>query len=214
MSNLKQIYAAFALYANDWDDQIPYVGSIGSSWFQQLGRAGYCGSPDKTFGATRDRYQVFRCPGEKPALHPNVKKTYWNYSDVGTSYILNWSVSAYAPGDGNYPYRAGFSKGPQWISGGPYTDGNTPSCPTPSDAPFVTDIDDIGDANMQPYFYDQMNYADKWDYVGGWTGWYHGFRHPGERANMLYMDGHVESIAPVWRGGKRGWRMLWNYPPP
>src|ERR1043166_2005127 len=52
MSNLRQIHAAFVLYAADNRDYMPStstqaaVGQPGGTWCQQLGRAGYLGSPE------------------------------------------------------------------------------------------------------------------------------------------------------------------------
>ncbi len=52
------------------------------------------------------------------------------------------------------------------------------------------DCPDFGWGWQQPYFYwhidwDNSTYIDYYSYA---------FRHPGKRANVLHMDGHVESV--------------------
>jgi prepilin-type N-terminal cleavage/methylation domain-containing protein/prepilin-type processing-associated H-X9-DG protein len=222
MNNLRQIHVAFANYAIDWNDFIPCfdtqaeVGQYGGSWCQRLGRGNYLGSPEihtSSFGPSpADRYKVFRCPAEDRPRQSLVTMSYWDYPYTRTSYVLNWSVSGYLPG---VP-RKGFMAGPQFRSdpGCVYTDGNTPYALKPSEAPFVTDTQDQGDGWALSYFLDPMDIETCWQYVGGYTGFYHAFRHGG-RANLLYMDGHVVSVAPRYRpGGTLNWRLLWNCPPP
>src|SRR5690606_23739284 len=109
--------------------------------------------------------------------------------------------------------RKGFFAGPRFGSPVAYTDANTPKPLKPHEAPFTTDTQDQGSGWFQSYFYNGMNKPEQWNYVGGYTGYYHTFRHPGNRANMHYMDGHVASILPVYMGGPLGWRLIWNYAP-
>src|SRR5262245_48637240 len=89
MNNLRQIHVAFANYAIDWNDYIPSVntlawpGQYSGNWCQQLGRAGYLGSPElhnTSFGPSPvDRYKVFRCPAETEPTQSLVKLSYWDY---------------------------------------------------------------------------------------------------------------------------------------
>jgi prepilin-type N-terminal cleavage/methylation domain-containing protein/prepilin-type processing-associated H-X9-DG protein len=221
MNNLRQIHVAFANYAMDWDDYIPcfdtqaVVGQYGGSWCQRLGRGNYLGSAEihtSSFGPSpADRYRVFRCPAEDRPRQSLVTMSYWDYPYTRTSYVLNWSVSGYLPG---VP-RKGFMAGPVF-KGDPgcvYTDSNTPYALKPSEAPFVTDTQDQGDGWALSYYTDAMDLPQYFPYVGGYTGFYHSFRHGG-RANVLYMDGHVVSVAPRYQGGPLNWRLLWNCPPP
>lgn len=221
MNNLRQIHVAFANYATDWDDFIPaistlaVVGQPGGTWCQRLGRAGYLGSAEihaSSFGPSpADRYRVFRCPAETRPTQSLVTMPYWDYPYTRTSYVLNWSVSGYAWGTP----RKGFFAGPRFASCSPsYTDANTPHAPKPEDAPFVTDTQDQGDGWAMSYFHDAMDVEPHWMYSASYTGFYHAFRHGG-RANLLFMDGHVTSVAPRYRpGGTLNWRLLWNCPPP
>jgi prepilin-type N-terminal cleavage/methylation domain-containing protein/prepilin-type processing-associated H-X9-DG protein len=222
LNNLRQIHVAFANYALDWDDFIPsvntiaYIGQYGGTWCQQLGRGKYLGSPEihsSSFGPSPvDRYAVFRCPAEDRPTQSLVTLSYWDYPYTRTSYVLNWSVSGYSAGTP----RKGFFAGPRFGTDPSctYTDGNTPYALKPAEAPFVTDSEDQGDGWAMSYFIWNMDLETSWPYVGGYSGFYHSFRHPGNRANMLYMDGHVVAIAPRYMGGPLGWRLLWNCPPP
>jgi len=225
MNNLKQIHVAFANYALDWDDHMPFlnlvasVGQPGGSWCQQLGRAGYLGTPEiyntQPLGPV-ERWRVFRCPAEGvPRQDPAVSQSFWDYPYSVSSYVMNYTVSDHA-----YLPRRGFFAGPSFSSSGTWTDGFTPNALKPTEAPLVTDSEDQAVGWVLHYFYDGMDKPQCWDYGcggagGSYSGYYHAFRHPGPRANMLYMDGHVASVAPLYMpGGTRNWRMLWNYPPP
>lgn len=221
LNNLRQIHVAFTNYAIESNDFIPaistlaVVGQYGGNWCQRLGRGGYLGSPEihtSSFGPSpADRYPVFRCPAEQKPTQSLVKLSYWDYPYTRSSYVLNWSVSGYLWGTA----RRGFLRGPRFGDCSPaYTDGNTPYALKPSEAPFVTDTQDQGDGWAMSYFLDPMDIETCYQYVGGYTGFYHSFRHGG-RANLLFMDGHVVAVAPRYRpGGTLNWRLLWNCPPP
>src|ERR1043166_3734758 len=72
VSNLKQIYTAFALYADDNNGAVPNSYPAGSGYYwQNLGNQ-YLG-PSETYpgdgqpAANGPRYAVLKCPGEKGA---------------------------------------------------------------------------------------------------------------------------------------------------
>lgn len=213
-SNLRQIYNAFVLYAADYRDYMPSVSMLATvsgprgNWCQQLGRAGYLGSPEihaTSFGPSpAERWQVFRCPAESPPTQSAVKQSYWDYPYTRSSYVINWSVYWYDAST----HRRGFMRGPRSVPLG--------SPVARSEAPFVTDSEDQGTGWVLSHFFSGIDQVPGWNYSGVYSGFYHTFRHPGPCANMLYMDGHVESVAPYHMpgGGKPNWRMLWNYPPP
>jgi prepilin-type processing-associated H-X9-DG protein/prepilin-type N-terminal cleavage/methylation domain-containing protein len=222
MSNLRQIHAAFVLYAADYRDYMPSsstlatVGQPEGNWCQQLGRAGYLGSPEihtSDFGPSpAERWRVFHCPAETEARSTSlVKQSYWDYPYSRSSYVVNGQLSY-----NTWTHRRGFMRGPRLDPSGVWSAQNTPTTVKPSEAPFVTDTNDQGDGWCLNIFFDVIDLAPAWEYYQGFTGFYHTFRHPGPRANMLYMDGHVESVAPYYMagGGKYNWRLLWNYPPP
>jgi prepilin-type processing-associated H-X9-DG protein/prepilin-type N-terminal cleavage/methylation domain-containing protein len=222
MSNLRQIHNAFVLYAADYRDYMPStslmaaVGTPGGTWCQQLGRAGYLGSPEihiSAYGPSpAERWRVFRCPAEvEPGPTSGVPLSYWDYPYSRSSYVVNHMLSY-----NTWEHRRGFMRGPRFDPSGPWYAQNTPVPVKPSEAPFVTDAEDQGGGWCLNLFFDGIDLPAAWDYYQGYTGHYHTFRHPGPRANMLYMDGHVESVAPYYLpgGGKYNWRLLWNYPPP
>jgi prepilin-type processing-associated H-X9-DG protein len=221
-NNLRQIYYGFVHYADDYCVYMPStslqaaVGQPGGTWCQQLGRAGYLGSPEihiTPFGPSPgQRWRVFRCPAEaEPGPTSGVPLSYWDYPYSRSSYVVN-SMLSY----NTWEHRRGFSQGPRLDAAGPWTAQNTPTAVKPAEAPFVTDTEDQGGGWTLNLFFDGIDIPAAWDYYQGYMGHYHTFRHPGPRANMLYMDGHVESVAPYYLpgGGKYNWRLLWNYPPP
>jgi len=223
MSNLREIYAAFAGYASMFDDKIPppgttyatLYGTPGATWWHWLGKGGgffgqlqvYSGRL-QGFTITGTRYPVLRCPGE-PGMDvywPGASRvTVYDNEMAGGSYWMNMSVSWYCYYVGycpcmnwsncdpsQYPFRRGFSAGP--ASGKPaegwlIMDG--PVCQGWADPPCMSWIID-----NDVYF---PHYA------------YYSFRHPGERANMLYMDGHVDTAQHISRTGVPLWYALWPY---
>ncbi|MBI4024922.1 MAG: type II secretion system protein [Verrucomicrobia bacterium] len=212
MNNLKQIGHAFALYANDWDDYMPANGSAPNQWHNFLARGGYLGSTEP-WGSMR-RAKVLHCPAEyKSKRNPSngcqaVTKDYYEYSLNGCSYVVNWSVSGYQYG---VPQR-GFSKLPSFAESNPWSAPSVQYAGAPSDATLVVDCQDIGDGGVSEYFIDIDN-TDPiyWNYTGGNRGFYYAFRHPGRRANMVYLDGHVAAIKHALDGGGPSWKYLRNY---
>jgi prepilin-type processing-associated H-X9-DG protein len=222
MSNLRQIYNGFALYASDNDDKIPPIGTPynylygtrGQCWFHWLGKGGkYFGSTQNFIGKLQGfpldntRWSVFRCPGEPGSRRPEGQKGYAYFDNemVATSYVMNWSVSWYCYYLGYcpcytgascdpYPFRRGFSLGPQ--------DGR------PAEAPFVMDCQDMGWGWAQPYMAWDVDIDTSYDFY-----WEYAFRHGG-KANMLFMDGHVEPIRHHKDTGRSIWKALWDGPPP
>lgn len=227
--HLRQIYNGFALYASDFDDKIPpvgtpypyYFGTRGLSWHHFLGKGGYLGAIDKFTGTLQGftldntRWAPLRCPGE-PGSAFIQGKTYFDDEMVATSYIMNWSVSRYwyYPPSENYgaycipagcicndpscipyPFRKGFSVGPQ--------NGR------PAEAALVMDCSALGYGWAQPYF--EWN-IDNDSYWQNYT--FYAFRHPGNRANVLYMDGHVDGVRPHKDTGKSIFTFLWDNDPP
>src|SRR6185503_14087206 len=147
---------------------------------------------------------------------PAVNQSFWDHPYTCSSYVMNFTVSGFTG-----VARRGFFSGTRFDPSSTwYSDSNTPNPLKPAEAPFVTDSEDQAVGWAYLYFHYFMDWPQCWDYgcggvAGSYSGYYHAFRHPANRANMLYMDGHVESIAPMYMpGGTRNGRMLWNYPPP
>jgi prepilin-type N-terminal cleavage/methylation domain-containing protein/prepilin-type processing-associated H-X9-DG protein len=214
-SNLRQIYNGFVLYAQEFDDRIPPTGNcatFGGGWFRYLGRRGYFGAPDYLINTpyARERWPVFRCPAEPGSAQTQGDGTWYDYRYVGTSYVMNWYVSQYNY-DVNYPlgyknvFRHGLFAGPQ------INPADTRAPKNAADAPLVMDCQNLGDGAALLFFFD-VDVAGQWPYIGSNTGYYYAFRHPGLRANFLYMDGHIEARKHVIHGGAPNFRILWNYP--
>src|ERR1043166_8993639 len=64
-NNLKQIYLAFSLYADDYGSAYPWT----LYWFDYLGKNGYLGSRDSVYvpdslAPTGPRWHILKCPAE------------------------------------------------------------------------------------------------------------------------------------------------------
>jgi prepilin-type N-terminal cleavage/methylation domain-containing protein/prepilin-type processing-associated H-X9-DG protein len=219
-SNLRQVYIGFVMYANEFKDRIPPVGNSatdGHGWARYLGYRGYWGKPDLLVpsGYVQERWPVLRCPSEPGTANcggPGYNDlTYYDYRYYGNSYAMNWSVSNYNYDVGymsNNPFRLGLFKGPE-----------TGAYPLPkdrSDAPLVMDCEDFGSGVVLGFFHYSIDDPLAWVYYQGWTGYYYAFRHVGTRANVLYMDGHIEARKhkkDVADPNYSNWRQLWWGPP-
>jgi len=213
MNNLRQVYLGFFNYAADYDDRIPPVSCIcdGGTVFHVIGRAGYFGTKAETFCGSLNvpnycntRWPILRCPAEPKSRFSGVQgQPYYNNELTATSYAMNWSVSRYCYGPAHAGlgactsmdiYRKGIAKGPQ--------DGK------PGEAPFIMDCPDWNLGWIYPYFIDVDTDA-AWD-----TWWWYGFRHSGQMANMLYLDGHVEAVRHHRVTGQNNYKNLWVNDPP
>jgi prepilin-type N-terminal cleavage/methylation domain-containing protein/prepilin-type processing-associated H-X9-DG protein len=205
MNNLRQIYLGFVAYAEDFDDRIPPVGNQWNSWFNRIGNQGYWGKKEIFGPQPVGRWGVLKCPSE-PGNAWTSGQMYYDYQYSGGSYALNWSVSHYCYNVGNCPdvFRKGFLAGPE--------DGR------PDQAPFLTDCPNMGPGWVIHFFYAEIDLQTYT--VAGTTyhpyrdNYYYTFRHSGTRANMLYMDGHVEAVQPAWMSGRSNYKFLWSNPPP
>jgi prepilin-type processing-associated H-X9-DG protein len=127
---------------------------------------------------------------------------------------MNWFVSwniidVDFPVAGNDCFRVGLFKGPPKRHPPLYAENPT----TPRDAPLVMDCEDFGDGVVWPSF-ERVDNPAWWPYIGGWSGFYYAFRHAGQTANFLYMDGHVEARKHVMHGGQPNKYRIWNSAPP
>jgi len=218
-SNMRRMFDGFVMYAQAFDDRIPPYGNAqtpGRGWFRYLGRQGYWGEPKQNGPFSIDRWDLFRCPAEsgsswaEQTTGQNV--TYYDSKYMGSSYVMNFYVSWYES-DTHYPpyrpFRRGLMAGPEKVSAI-----YPPSylAKDRADAPFVMDIQDIGEGWGMYYFY-EPDRIDHWYYVQGYTGYNYAFRHVNKTANVLYMDGHVEARKHVMHGGAPIQRLVWTYPP-
>jgi prepilin-type processing-associated H-X9-DG protein/prepilin-type N-terminal cleavage/methylation domain-containing protein len=203
-NNLRQIFLAFNLYADDYGSAYPWSGE----WFDYLGNNGYLGSRDGLAVASSafpsgPRWSVLKCTAEKRSRLSTwpVGVTLTSYENVRSSYMMNWNVNRYnyTPADG--PCRKGF--------GGPI---DTPG--GPAEAPFVTDTQvwGFGPASSAKVFAWGMN--DPSVIAGGWDTYYGVvYRHSGTRANMLYLDGHVGTLRSILESNDQLFVPIYNTDP-
>ena len=181
-SNLRQAYLGFAYYASDFNDFIPASAPGSDNWHFHLGQRGYLGGAKRTSWGV-DAWPILRCPSEysQPMFAPYGSC----YEDIyiQTSYAINWAYSYYKR---DIP-RKGFSRSPAGCSR--------------SKMPMLMDCPawNVGWAVA----------AFEWhvdDLYWNWDPLYP-YRHPGQRANVAYMDGHVGDVGPYVLG--RGPRVFW-----
>jgi len=215
INNLKQIYLAFNMYAMDWNDAIAggnaSAGVPDFNWCQALGNANYFGSGEipSSWSTGLKRWSVLKCPAEKPITDSTVGQTtsYYDWKYFGSSYVLNASVYAFTV------TRLGFSKAPRASVPSFFGD----PAPSRSEAPFIMDCNDMDGAWVINQFSSFVDDPTKWPGNLGLSphqGYYYTFRHNANRANMLYLDGHVESIRPAYMGGHPNYYALFDYYPP
>jgi prepilin-type processing-associated H-X9-DG protein len=216
-NNLRQIYLGFGMFANDNDDYFPFT----YYWWRTLGDAGYFGPPTPPFGpntapaswtwvSSYRRWAVYHCTGEKGWPVSNGTDTIFSTAfdnDLDNcSYSMAWSIN-------QYYYYCGYG------------------CTTRPRRGFSRPTDNPGGRTSAPLVMDKP--APGFGWVGNYQAWdidftpegtlaayyspgiHYMFRHPGRRANVLYLDGHVGTIihimdkgpAPWWNGSN------YNYPP-
>jgi prepilin-type N-terminal cleavage/methylation domain-containing protein/prepilin-type processing-associated H-X9-DG protein len=208
LSNLRQLYTAFALYAGDNGEAVPDSYPAGTGYYWQNLGSRYLGVgetyPDAANGV---RYRVLLCPGEKgdwirdwPVPGSPSKIKMFDHPRSPSSYVINYMI----PGT-PWPYgaspRAVFADRTADTGYGPSHICNMKSV---SEVGFILDCPNYGapDWTVTAYGPDIDN-PDPffWQYN------YYAFRHPGNRANLLYYDGHVAAIQPRAQTGK----YVWNY---
>lgn len=213
INNLKQIYLAFSLYAQDWNDAFAGGNAAANNpdfnWCQALGNANYFGGGEIPVSWSIRRWNVLRCPAERPITDSTVGQTtsYYDWRYFGASYVMNASVYAYATN------RLGFSRAPRASAPSFFGD----PAPSRSEAPFIMDCNSMDGAWVINQFSSYVDDPTKWPGNLGFSphqGYYYAFRHPANRANMLYMDGHVGSIKPAYLGGHPNYYALFDTFPP
>ncbi len=231
MNNLHQIYIAFAAYANDYNGAIPPTCRNGSTqpllwdyYWTIMGKA-YLGPGEWPYPtapggypapANGPRYEVLQCPAEKGAnLSGGYTATvkYYDSYLIPSSYAMNFGMTL-APGIPiNTISKAKF---------GERTGDLTLDYPTigrvydAAQVSFMMDCPDYGDGWQAPefsYHIDPLTLNDWYAWPVGF-GTYYAFRHPGGRANILYLDGHIAAMRPAagFPGGSGTNLWTWKYP--
>ena len=216
-SNLRQIFLAFSTYALDSNDSIPIPAANGdpTGWSTVLGQGRYLGrSLPMPLG--RVHYPVTSCPAEKQpmCLGASGYDSYYGYWNIGASYAINATVQCDIWSGVS---RSGFSRAPTdcvSCNGGGISPGGS-MAPSRSEAPFLMDCPDFNYGSL-PVFDSSIDNPNYWtnSVCPSFNNYYYAFRHLGFSANMMYLDGHLESIRPKYMGGRVNWYWIWNYRPP
>jgi prepilin-type N-terminal cleavage/methylation domain-containing protein/prepilin-type processing-associated H-X9-DG protein len=212
VNNLRQVHVAWMVYTDNNNGAFPYP----ITWWRVLGDGGYFGPPTPPFGpnttswgwaASYRRWAILRCPGEKGVWVYNsgadteiekVSTAFDNDLD-NCSYDYNWSINGYAYYSTSPRHRK--------ISDPPTIPGGFNS----SQAWFLIDCQAYRYVgwywNYREWNIDNMNDPWKSDAL-------YAFRHPGNVANAVYLDGHVGRLQhisvtgqPVYGPG------IWDYTP-
>ena len=195
INNLRQIGSAVFTYAGENDGNMPPP----LRWWRILGDKKYVGPPDPPFGPntsnlsyapTWRRYPVFHCPADRGAWVtcsgvPDKISTRWDHDLCNNSYDYNFSINGYdywpSRNIGQPPDCAG-GAGAAWL----YIDGHEINLVT-GEILYVTPttIDD--------------------DPKG-----YYAFRHPGKRANAVFLDGHCGTLQSKVDTGQNAYVRIWT----
>jgi prepilin-type N-terminal cleavage/methylation domain-containing protein/prepilin-type processing-associated H-X9-DG protein len=218
VSNLRQIYTAYALYASDYNGGVPPgapYGSPGWDYYWKVMGSQYLG-PSQTYQTTGDypaaangpRYPILQCPGEKgyflqggpSTAHTKMYDSPW----MPSSYMMNYAMEQSSGG-------ACASSTP--IFGERTRDGSCDAWGLGKHS--ASEVSFLMDCKIWNWGWDDPQFEWGVDLPGSlppgsWAGYYYAFRHPGNRANMLYYDGHVASVAHWSQTGIKLFN--WKYP--
>lgn len=223
--NMRQMGVAFMIYAGEYDESIPAVGqndqsSVGGAWAEvypygtwnrRLGKLGYVGSSEtygpvvQGYGFQFERWTLFKCPSEDAGIPagvgPSANLPHWTGVHV-TNYDNDFMTNSYAMskgalhiGQGIPPNNAVGEMG-HWIWAERSKILN-PELVGPSQANFVMDAYRYSWGWQVPQFNPTL---PDYELPGLTFETEHAFRHTG-RTNMLYLDGHVQSLRPQWETG-------------
>jgi prepilin-type processing-associated H-X9-DG protein len=210
-NNLRQVLAAFGIYAQDTNDHFPYT----YYWWRILGRGGYVGEGEIHGGHTttwrrETRWPVFRCraePGtvfntpDPNCIQPNPWTTAYDSDLDHCSFDMLWSVNMY----NYYPsYTTNYPICEVWPRRGFSTVAH------PAQVPLIMDKEAPKFGWVGNYFEWNVDTQYGLDY----RGWDYAFRHPGKLASVMLMDGHVEFRKHYFESGVRNYVEPWADPPP
>lgn len=211
MSNLRQLYISFATYASDNDGRVPSNVQWYNQYYWQIMGRSYLGSGQSySGGANGVRYPIFQCLADDRKLRsvnwydgnpdPSGYDTrMFDHPIVPSSYAVN---SLMFSNDGVA------TTGPA-ILGERTTNGNGGGY-IPWGVSTVAEVAFVMDGPIWFTGLDAANFGWHVDTAFAWQRYYIAFRHPGNRANVLYYDGHVAAVRHYLQTGKFIWS--WKYP--
>lgn len=202
VSNLRQIYFAFASYAADYNGAVAwrdaYWYNLGTRSFGSFENyqtpTGY--PAQQAWG----RSPLNFCPAEKGAF-------LWGgtYPATTRMYDSPWTPTSYGMNFNIHAWNAQTSK----AKFGEYTESEILTSAervfSASEVTFMMDCRIWAVGWQQPYYTDEIDFQPGYDLAG-----YYAFRHPGKRANVAFYDGRVASVPSYQDGGKRIFN--WKYP--
>ncbi len=212
-SNQRQIYISFAAYANDSNGRIPSnYPWYGQYYWQVMGNQ-YLGGSESYAGAMNgERYVVLKCPGEKGAPPSG--------DGSGTPvkmYDNPWSPTSYAMNRAMLSDQYGGVQGGPAYFGEKTFKGSTfwpkTQVYTASEVSFFVDCPTWSLGLQNPLYDPGIDWAANWTYpTGGFPAYFYSFRHPVERTNVLYFDGHVATAKPELDPSQGRYVCTWKNP--
>src|ERR1043166_2731859 len=206
VSNLKQLYTAFSMYANDNNGRVApawyYFVFMGSQYGLGAGKA----QPNAAPGTIGVRFPVLECPAEAGAPLYDIPPT----TTVYKMYDSPWCASSYGMKLATASWGSAYTPtdpilGEKTVEGTAIGWGPQYRVYSTAEVSFMVDCW-IWDAGwVTPFYADLID-----DPASLYTPRYHfiyAFRHPGNRINVLYYDGHVASVQHWSQTGKR----IWNF---
>jgi len=229
INNLRQLYTSCALYANDNNGSVPEYGDGIAIWpynsYYWIPLGPYLGPGSGTPSAQNGPYYaILQCPGEKGFDFGSVGVNLTGYWPTGTNlkkmWQLYWTPTSYAANVTLYYPQPGagarLGQNTRNLSGTGY-DNTTWRITDASSVAFLMDSGVWTPGGTPCFSYEIDGYGIGLDSVYGATagGPFNGryaFRHPGNRANTVYLDGHAAST-PIYNFPTSGrGNFTWKYP--
>jgi prepilin-type N-terminal cleavage/methylation domain-containing protein/prepilin-type processing-associated H-X9-DG protein len=213
LNNLRQVYIAFASYANDYDGAIAGDVMYGDYYFKALGS--YLGSseahPNAGPAAMAVRYPVLRCPADRGYNYGGGTAPFWPDNKPITMYDNPWLATSYAK---NMMMNYGAIGRSSTAKFGMNTEDGEGvfGLDEKYRAQGAADLAFIMDGRPWDWGWsvDFFDYHVDTQYGLDTYAWETAFRHPGQRANILYFDGHIGSVQHCLKTGK--YICQWKFP--
>jgi len=210
MSNLRQLYTSFAVYASDNDGRVPSNAAWYGQYYWQIMGPSYLGS-GQTYpgGANGVRYPIFQCLADDKKIR---SVNYYDGNPDPSGYDTRMFDHPIVPSSyavNEFLFSGGNTTDSPAVLGERTFNANSSSF----NAWRVTSAAQVAFIMDGPIWFTGLDIANfTWhvDTAYAWPRYYVAFRHPGNRANVLYYDGHVASVVSWMQSGKFVWS--WKYP--